>query len=169
MKLQDFNEGYDPYYDLYLNNIETTDEMFSRLNENLNIVYNFFNQLSEDKMSFAYAPNKWTIAQILQHIIDTERIFCYRALKIVRENRAKIESYDHEAYAQNCKPQDKSKLLKDYVSNRKASISLFQTFDRTELKKSVDFGDYKFRVGLIPFIFCGHELHHLNVIRKLYL
>ena len=77
-----------------------------------------------------------------------------------------------EAVMEHMDAQDNSHLLpglKDYVNNRKSSISLFQTFDRTELTKSVDFGDYKFRVGLIPFIFCGHELHHLNVIRKLYL
>lgn len=169
MQLQDFKKTYNPYYDLYLKNLKSNEEGFERLNKNLKTVLHFFDKIEDNKMKYAYSKDKWTITQVLQHLIDTERIFCYRALKIVREQNAEIHPYDHNAYAENSKQQSKISLLKDYSHNRKASISLFKTFDNFDLKKSVDFGNYQFKVGLIPFIFCGHELHHLNIIKKYYL
>lgn len=168
-QLKDYQNNYNPYYDLYLKNLNPNDTRLYRLNENLDKVYNFFNKIKNENYSFAYAPEKWNIAQILQHIIDTERIFCYRALKITRENEPTINAYDHEKYAENTKNQSKSELLEDYKNNRMASVSLFMTFNQNDLKKSVDFSRYKFSVGLIPFIFCGHELHHIKVINNKYL
>ncbi|RRO25641.1 DinB family protein [Flavobacteriaceae bacterium 14752] len=169
MKLQESRKEYNPYYDLYLKNLSSNDECFERLNLNLKSVFQFFKDINEDKMGYTYSADKWNIAQILQHIIDTERIFCYRALKIVREVQPEIQSYDHEAYAQNATYKSKASLLNDYKNNRNASISLFQTFADEDLLKSVNFGNYQFKVGLIPFIFCGHELHHLQVIKDFYL
>ena len=167
-QLKDYQNNYNPYYDLYLKNLNPNDTYSERLNKNLEKVYNFFNDIEDEKYSFAYATEKWNIAQIFQHIIDTERIFCYRALKIVRELEPTITAYDHEKYAENTKNQSKSELLEDYKNNRMASLSLFKTFSHNDLKKSVDFVHYKFSVGLIPFIFCGHELHHIKVIKNKY-
>lgn len=169
MQLEHYKKDYNPYYDLYLKNLNSNEEGFKRLNKNLDTISSFFENLEEEKMSYTYSSDKWTISQVFQHIVDTERIFCFRALKIVREKNAQIYPYDHEAYAENCKLQSKVSILNDYKNNRKASITLFKTFDEDELKKSVNFGNYHFRVGLIPFIFCGHELHHLNIIKERYL
>lgn len=168
-QLKDFQKNYNPYYDLYLKNLNQHDIRSLRLKENLEKVYKFFNDIEEDKYKFAYAPEKWNIGQILQHIIDTERIFCYRALKIVRESEPTITAYDHEKYAENTLLQSKSELLEDYKNNRLASMSLFKTFSQSDMRKSVEFADYKFSVGLIPFIFCGHELHHIKIIKNKYL
>ena len=168
-QLKDYQNNYNPYYDLYLKNLNSSDKLQERLVTNQKLIYNFFNEIEEKKYQFAYAVDKWNIGQILQHIIDTERIFCYRALKIVRENNPAITSYNHEDYAFNSSFKSKQIHLEDYQNNRLASISLFKTFDTDDLKKSVDFGSYKFRVGLIPFIFCGHELHHLKVIKSKYI
>ena len=168
-QLKDYRNNYNPYYDLYLKNLNTNEKYTERLTENLKKVLNFFNKIDDEKYSFAYAPKKWNIAQVFQHIIDTERIFCYRALKIVREPEPTITAYDHEKYAKNTKNQSKSALLDDYKNNRLSSISLFKTFSQKDMKKSVDFVHYKFSVGLIPFIFCAHELHHINVLKSKYL
>ena len=168
-RLKDYQKDYDPYYNLYLKNLDSSDSIQERLQTNQDLVYKFFNQIKVEKYEYSYGYKKWNISQIFQHIIDTERIFCYRALKIVREKDARIVPYDHEAYADNCKQQSKGSLLNDYRNNRNASISLFETFDHSELMKSVDFDNFRFRVGLIPFIFCGHELHHLKVIKDFYL
>ena len=169
IQLNDYQKNYNPYYDLYLKNLYKKDNLTNRLKENLEEVYVFFNTIEDEKFSFAYAPEKWNIAQIFQHIIDTERIFCYRALKIAREPEPDIIAYDHEKYAENSSFQSKAILLEDYKNNRMASMSLFKTFSQKELSKSVNFSHYKFNVGLIPFIFCGHELHHIKVVKDKYL
>lgn len=168
-QLKNYQNNYNPYFDLYLKNLDKNDNHFERLDLNRQNIYRFFNDIEEEKYNFTYAPEKWTIAQILQHIIDTERIFCYRALKIVRESEAQISAYDHEKYAENTNFQSKFILLEDYNNNRLASVSLMKSFNQYDLKKSVIFDHYKFSVGLIPFIFCGHELHHTKIINSRYL
>ena len=168
-QLKDYQNNYNPYYDLYLKNLNSLDSIQERLVHNHKLIFNFFNEIEDEKYHYAYADDKWNIGQILQHIIDTERIFCYRALKIVREDKPIIKSYDHEDYALNASFKSKQIHLEDYQNNRLASLSLFKTFDEDDLKKSINFGSYKFSVGLIPFIFCGHELHHAKVIKSTYL
>ncbi len=168
-KLKDFQNNYNPYYDLYLKNLKFNDSIFERLEHNKQKVYGFFNRIEDKNYMYSYAENKWNISQVLQHIIDTERIFCYRALKIVRDKNAIINSYDHESYALNTKHKTKAIHLEDYKNNRLASISLFKTFSDEVLIKTVSFSEYEFCVGLIPFIICGHELHHLRVIQTKYL
>jgi len=169
MKLKKAKNEYNPYFDIYLKHLNTDDGHIERLKKNQITILNVFDQIDEVKMNFTYQEGKWSIAQILQHLIDTERIFCYRALKIVREEDPIIEKYNHESYAKKYKFISKRRLLKDYTDNRQASISLFKTFDYDDLNKSIENPHYKFKVGLIPFIFCGHELHHINIIRKKYL
>jgi len=169
MKLEDVKSQYNPYFDVYLKLLNTEEDYKDRLEKNHNIILDVFSKINEDKMKYAYQESKWTIAQILQHIIDTERIFCYRALKMVRENNPVIEAYNHEEYANTYKYNSKDVLLNDYSSNRKASISLFNTFNQVDLNKRSNSNHYKFKVGLVPFIFCGHELHHIDIIKKKYL
>ena len=169
MNLSHFKSEYNPYFDIYLKLLDQNDNCFDSLNENHEVVNKFFDDIEDSKMTYTYAKDKWTISQILQHILDTERIFCYRALKIVREKQPRIISYDHELYAEDYKCHSKDLLMKDYNSNRKSSISLFKTFSKKDLNKSINQGRYKFKVGLIPFIFCGHELHHIEVIKSKYL
>lgn len=169
MKLTSYNKGYNSYFDFYLNRFNEDEDGFNRMIKNQKEVYTFFDTIEDEKMTYAYAKTKWSIAQVLQHVIDTERIFCYRALKIVREKNPKINPYDHEAYASAYKQNSKSSLLADYKNNREASISLFKTFDEEDLNKAVNQDHYQFKTGLIPFIFCGHELHHLDIIRTKYL
>lgn len=168
MQLNQFRQNYNPYYDRYLNNLNPNENGFERLKVNSEYLLAFFDSIDENKMEYSYADAKWTIAQILQHIIDTERIFCYRALKIVREENPNIETYNHDIYAKKYKYKSKNILLNDYSNNRNASISLFKTFDNEELNTSLNLEHYKFKVGLIPFICCGHELHHLNIIKENY-
>lgn len=168
-KLKDYQNNYNPYYNLYLNNLSKSDELLECLIKNHEKIYTFFDSIDQEKYNYTYSSEKWDIAQIFQHIIDTERIFCYRALKIAREPLPLISDYDHEEYAKNTIFQSKSTLLEDYTNNRKSSISLFKTFKQSDFKKSANFNHYTFSLGLIPFIFCGHELHHINIIASKYL
>jgi hypothetical protein len=169
MNLKSFRSEYNSYYDTYLELLNQNDNVFKRLETNCDVVNSFFKEIKEIEMKFSYSKGKWTISQILQHIIDTERIFCYRALKITREKRPEIIAYNHETYANNYNCHFKDLLLEDYNNNRKSSISLFKTLSSKDLNNSIDQEHYKFKVGLIPFIFCGHELHHLNIIKSKYL
>jgi uncharacterized damage-inducible protein DinB len=169
MKLKHYRKDYNPYFDVYLNNVDMEEECFEKLKGNRNKVARFFEDIKEEKFKFSYSNDKWNIGQILQHIIDTERIFSYRALTIVRESKPEINNYNQDIYAASYKSISKDLLIKDYNNNRNSSMSLFKTFDEDDFNKSSENEKYRFKVGLIPFILCGHELHHLEIIKKKYL
>src|SRR5690606_15187066 len=86
--------------------------------------------VSEDQSNLAYAPGKWSVKDVLQHLIDTERIFCFRALSFARGDQNEIRSYDHDAYANEASANERSlkSLLEEMKQLRLTSIQLFNSF-----------------------------------------
>ncbi|WP_259016429.1 DinB family protein [Emticicia fluvialis] len=117
-----------------------------------------------------YAPGKWTIRDILQHMIDTERIFACRALCFARGETARMPSFDEEEYARNTIANERSfdDLLTEFKLVRETSIMLFKSFtDEMLLRSGLSFrGTYS--VLAIGFIMVGHQRWHLNIIKERY-
>lgn len=117
-----------------------------------------------------YAPGKWTIRDILQHIIDTERVFSYRALSFAR-GEATVQPFDEDGYAANADAmnRDWDSLLEEAISVRKSTISLFNSFTpEMLLKMGIGFkGEYS--VHAIGFILAGHQRWHFRVINERYI
>lgn len=117
-----------------------------------------------------YAPGKWTIRDILQHIIDTERVFSYRALSFAR-GEATVQPFDEDGYAINAGAanRDWDDLLNEAILLRKSTISLFNSFTPAMLSKLGMGFKGEYAVHAIGFILAGHQRWHFRVIREKYL
>ena len=119
----------------------------------------------------SYFPGKWTLNEVMQHIIDTERIMSYRALCFARGEGKSLPGFDENAYAALSDANDRSiaSLYKEWLALRKSSIYLFESFSKEAMMRSGTANDNVLSVGALGFIILGHERHHLDVIQQLYL
>lgn len=127
--------------------------------------------LTEEQGNFTYADKKWTVKELFVHIIDTERIFCERALRFSRKDKTDLPGFDHDLYVKNSGANERTlkDILKEYKSVRKATITLFDNFNEEMLKQGGTANGNKLTVLSIGYIISGHELHHLNILKEKYL
>ena len=127
--------------------------------------------ISEKQSEFSYAEGKWTIKELLVHMMDAERIFAYRALRFSRNDRSSLPGFDEQAYA----PESNANniLLSDLILHirnlRQSTIDLFSTFNSDMLLRSGFANNYEMSVTALGFIIAGHERHHINIIKERYL
>lgn len=117
-----------------------------------------------------YAPGKWTIADIIQHIIDTERIFAYRALRIGRNDQTPLPGFDENEYAVQAHASERSfeDLMDEFVTVRQSTIQLFKSFKPEDLlKQGIGSGNPISVIGL-GYTIVGHVIHHMEVIKERY-
>lgn len=118
-----------------------------------------------------YAPGKWTVRDILQHIIDTERIMAYRAMRFARNDKTSLPGFDEELFGQTARATRRNliDLYDEYALNRQSTIVLFQSFDEEMLTRTgICFNQILSPVAL-GFVLVGHPMHHANIIRERYL
>lgn len=131
----------------------------------------FCNKISEEKSTFAYAEGKWTLKEMLQHLIDTERIFAYRALSIARKELETLPGFDENLYAANSNANARSwaALVEEMKAVRKTTELLFGSFTSEMLETIGNFGSNKGTVNTLGFIIVGHMYHHLKIAEERYL
>ena len=171
MKSQLLNpEEYNPYYKSYID-LATNENIVESLKQNLDLVVAFYSNIPKDKLDYVYAVGKWTIKDILLHIIDTERIFTYRALRIARKDRTPLPGFEQDDYviSANVNSRTLESILEEYKSVRQASIALFSSFDSESLKQIGEASGSPISVRAIGYIITGHENHHNQVIKERYL
>ena len=129
-----------------------------------------WNAIPTEKINFAYAPDKWTIKQMLQHVIDTERIFAYRALAIARKEPASLMGFDENEYAKNATATHRNwkEMIAEWKTVRQSTNILFASFTEEDLKQKGTASDSPISVNAIGFIIFGHALHHLHVLKERY-
>jgi uncharacterized damage-inducible protein DinB len=131
---------------------------------------NVLSGVDEQKSNYKYAEGKWTIKQVVQHIIDVERLFVARALSIARDENATIVSFDEDDYANN----DYSELLsiesitEDYRLVTKATVSFFKSLNSKNSDNEVG-GKVVLSPRIIGWLISGHSNHHIQVIKERYL
>lgn len=130
----------------------------------------FFSLISEKQSLYKYADDKWTVKEILQHVIDTERIFAYRALAIARADIAILPSFDENKYAAKSLANHRTwkDLTEEFQSVRQSTILLFNSFTPGFLSRSGKISDYQMTVLALGFTTAGHVIHHMNIIRERY-
>jgi hypothetical protein len=131
----------------------------------------FFKSLPSEKHHFQYEVGKWSPLDILQHLIDAERIFAYRALRIARLDTTALPGFEENDYANiaNANQRTMKSLLEEYEQIRKSTICLYESFsDEVMLNSSLVNGNL-ISTRAIGWIICGHEIHHVNVIKERYL
>lgn len=117
-----------------------------------------------------YAPGKWTVKDILQHIIDTERIMSYRALRFARNDRAELPGYDENLFAQHTTAKNRTveDLLDELVSVRESSMWMFRHLTNEMLQRTGICNGNRISVLALGFVIVGHAIHHANIIRERY-
>ena len=161
---------YNPFYETYISKVQNS-ELLKCLEENKLSTLELLNSLAEDTFNYAYEEGKWTIKQLLQHIIDTERIFAIRALRIARNDKTMLPGFDQDEFDiyANANNRSKSDLLNDYKLMRENTIAMISSFSEEMLVRIGAASDSKLSARAACFIIAGHENHHIQVLKERYL
>jgi hypothetical protein len=161
---------YAPYYETYIA-LLPEGNILHFLTTQLRGTITLLKSLSEDQWHFRYAPDKWSIKEVIGHIIDTERIMCYRMLAIARGENVSLPGYDDEAYVRNAmfNRQSAPYLLDNFRLTRQSTIHLLKGFDTDVYTRCGTANNSPVTVRALAYIIAGHELHHLNIIQERYL
>lgn len=158
------------FYHTYINQVKDTDltTAFAGHQETL---INQLKEVPEEMWGYRYAEGKWSIKELVQHIIDAERIFCYRALCIARKDKTNLPSFEESSYAEASEADRRSKqdLLNELNILQRSSALLFASFSDEQLNESGIVNGKSIYVEGIGFIIVGHVLHHLNILNERYL
>lgn len=159
-----------PFYDRYIQ-LCLGQNPLEELQRSLDVAVAQLSRIPEAKAAYSYAPNKWTIQQLVGHCIDTERIFQYRALRFAREQQAECKGFDEDAFAaQNaCIHRSMASLIAEFKVVRQSSILLFDSLVDSELNKQGLADGKAMNVRACGLIMSGHVLHHLGVLNERYL
>ena len=163
---------YSEFYQPYLNIIPAGDsELNELLTSSLEACNSLFAGLETGKEDYRYAEGKWSIKELLQHIIDTERVFAYRALRFARTDSTVLPGFDETLYVETCEAAERSlsSLLDEFNLIRKSNMIMFATMSENILKRMGQVDGNEISVRALGFIICGHLLHHLRVIEERYL
>lgn len=126
--------------------------------------------LNDETALYKYEEGKWTLKEMLLHIIDTERIFQYRALSFARNETQDLLGFDENLFAENSLANERTlkSLIDEFKANRQSSIILFENFSEKVLAKTGTSNGNRISVKQLGYLIIGHNLHHLNVIRERY-
>lgn len=162
--------GQSVYTSRYVN-LVSGDDVLDQLKKSFTEVQSLFSSLSEAQWNHRYAPGKWTLKELLAHMIDTERIMAYRALCIARGEKQALPGFDEETYAANGNYGKRlpSELLQEYRLVREANLLQFATFDETMVSQLGNANGKDITARAVLFVIAGHERHHLNIIQERYL
>lgn len=155
----------------YINAFDENQTLIEGLENGLNEFVTLFEAIPTEKLDYRYAPNKWTIKDILLHCIDTERIFSYRALRIGRGDKTPLAGFEENDYVPEAMATKRSleSLLVEYQYVRNATIALFTHFSDAQLAYLGTASNNYISVRAIGFLISGHQAHHLQVIKERYL
>lgn len=161
---------YAPFYKNYITSLGDVD-LFEILNSSLKETINTIKDLPEEKLMYKYAEGKWTIKEILQHTIDTERIMNYRALRFSRNDTTELQGFDENWYVNNSNgnERDFNNLIKELIFVREASVLLFESFTKKMQTIKGPANGSEMTVRALGFMIAGHQLHHVKVIKERYL
>ena len=162
--------SYPSYFENYIPLVKE-DNLIEALEVNWSHLSNGLKKVSPEMENFAYAPGKWTIKQVVCHIMDTERIFAYRALRFARKDPQQPLPFEENDYAAAVDLSRRSlpDLLVEFGTVRIATQALFAGFNDKELLRNGVTAGANCSVLALGFTICGHATHHLHVIQERYL
>lgn len=157
------------YFDTYINHVPDIDLMDALSIYGAELIHAEKKTLSQIGHQ-VYAPGKWTIRDIIQHLIDTERIFAYRALRIARQDQTTLAGFDENAYVRQAHATGRklNDLITEFESVRQSTIYLFNSFNEDDLMREGFIFKSNISVLALGFTITGHVIHHMNVIKERY-
>ena len=161
---------YEPAAIAYIKLVPDDGDVLRHLAENCRRISDYVRSMPGHKLSAPHAPGEWTVKDILAHLIDSERVFAYRALRIGRGDKTELPGYPHEEYVSAAMANRRSlgDILDEYASARGATLSLIRSFDSGALIRSAVCNGHRTTVRALVYDIAGHELHHLYSIQENY-
>lgn len=161
---------YPPYAEMYLQHVNN-ENILVLLQERIETVKQIYNQIDEQKANFRYAPEKWSIKEVLLHVVDTERIFAYRAISIARGDTRALMGFDQDVFVQHSYADERtlSSIVEEFELVRNSNISLFKNLNSSVLTTKGNANGYDVTPRAIAFMLAGHEIHHTKIILERYL
>jgi hypothetical protein len=161
-----FNDYFKHYIDL-ANSSKPLDALAHSKNEFLYLL----KDVDDAKGLYSYEEGKWSIKELISHVIDAERVFAYRAMSFARNDKNDLAGFDDHLYAANSGANDRtmSDLLDEFSILRQASIALFNSFDDEMMSRSGTANDIAIDVESLAYLIAGHCTHHENILRDRYL
>jgi len=161
---------YSPYYQGYINQV-SSDDFLEVLEMGLINSVKFFEKIPIDKWDFKYAPDKWSVKEVLVHILDAERVFAYRALRVARNDMTPLPGFDENEYVPNSNAKNRTpqSIMEEYKALRASTIFLFKNFNSDQMDRVGTASNHPISPLALGFITAGHEVHHINIIKERYL
>jgi len=161
---------YNPYYENYIKQVEG-DDILKILNEQSKTTQEMLNSFPEHKGNYRYADGKWTVKEIVGHLLDTERVFAYRALCIARGEKKSLPGFEQDDYVKegNFNHRELFDLNYEFRLLRESNLLMFKSFSKEMLIKRGFANESPVTVLAILFIIAGHEKHHMKVLKEKYI
>lgn len=162
---------YAPYFKNYINQVPEDGNLLKHLKDIQKETEQLMLSLPEEKLTYQYAEGKWTIKDILVHLIDAERIFVYRALRFARMDETPLSSFDENMYVPvaNANARKIKDILKEGALLRASTLSFIKTLDKKALKRKGISNNVSTTVTTLVNLVYGHQRHHLNIIHERYI
>jgi DinB superfamily len=161
---------YAAYYETYVSLVEETD-IVSALQNQADELREIFSQMSDEKGLYRYADGKWSIKELLGHLIDGERVFAYRALRFARADKTELAGFDQDPYIENANfdAVKLSDLLDEMLFLRKANTLFFNNLNEEAWNRTGVASENEISVRAISYILVGHIRHHVKILKERYL
>ena len=162
--------SYPVYYEPYIK-LLPDEPILNQLEKQLREVDEVFSLIPDSKADYRYAEGKWSIKEVLGHMLDAERIFAYRALCIARGEQQSLPGFEENDYVKNGFFGEKTidGLLTEFMYVRKSSVHLLNGLHEDALERKGIANKKEVTVTAIFWIMAGHVRHHLNVIKERYM
>lgn len=163
-------EEYKPYYERYIGLVPEGD-IIKILKKQIKEFENLCKSISPKKSLYSYAPGKWTVREVIGHIIDTERVMAYRALSFARNGHNDLPGFDQDEFARSSNYNDIrfKDIIEEFNAVRTASIYFFEGLSEEAAERSGVANNNPVTVRALAYIMAGHVIHHIKVIKEKYL
>ena len=160
---------YNSYYERYISLIPGAD-ILGTLDSQRRQMMLLLSGRDESDGNLRYAPDKWTVSEVLGHVCDTERIFAYRALRIARGDQTPIEGFEQDDYVRNgpFARLPLAEIIEDYIAVRRATLTLFRNLDEAAWTRRGMANKKEITVRALAYLIAGHELHHRRILEEKY-
>lgn len=165
-------DEYHPYFETYIGPLAKREESITELMEiSAQSFVETLLALPEEKEDYRYAEGKWSIKELLLHVIDTERIFQYRALRIGRNDQVEMHGFDQDDFIEYAEADKRTiqSLIDEFIAVRQASITLFGSFSDEALVRIGKASSNMISVRALGYLTSGHQMHHQRVFEERYL
>ncbi len=160
---------FNPYYDTYIGKVKGNNFIQNLIEQKFETLA-VLSKLSDEEWNHKYAPEKWTVKEVMIHIMDTERIFAYRALRVARNDQTPMPGFEQNDYVPFCNgPQRSGKsIMAEYESVRNSSIALFKNLSEEAWERIGEASGSPVSSLALGYMIAGHEIHHVQLLHERY-